>query len=282
MFKTEGFYAFNNPNYNPYLYLSSGGIDQTKPRHVYGPAGRSGYMIHYVKSGIGYFTSNNKVYRLKAGAFFFIEPGKIIKMKADAQDPWTLQWIRFTGKLAGIYMRRINISYQDPIFFVSNQHAQIILDNLLEILELSHMDHENDFIFESKLLAILDQLAIMYPQAKIKNKNTPNKIFTQGIQFIHNNFETPITIENVVDYLSVDRTYLFKLFKKELGISPQKYLIKCRIRKARQLLSTTDNPINVVANSCGYVNSLHFSRSFKHYTNLSPSQYRQQYRQPPQ
>ena len=54
----------------------------------------------------------------------------------------------------------------------------------------------------------------------------------------------------------------------------KEYLTQCRIRKARELLETTDNPINIIAYSCGYTDPLHFSKSFHQNMGMSPSQYR--------
>ncbi len=268
------FYGFNNKIYNPYLYLSSGGSDLAKPLHTYGPAGRTGYMIHYVSAGKGFFTSNNKKYTLTKGAFFFIEPQKIITMSADKSDPWTTHWIRFTGKLATEYMNRINIHHTNPIFFITDHHAQIIRDKIFELLEISHMERENDFIYTTKLLQILDQLQIMYPKNLQDEQNSSDKLFTKAMQYIHNNYETPITVNDVVEYMSLDRTYLYKIFKNVIGVGPKEYLTKCRMRKARELLESTDDWINIIAYSCGYSNPLHFSRAFKQFTGLSPSIYR--------
>ena len=267
-------YVFNNDDYNPYLYLSSGGNESSEPLHQYGPAGRTGYMIHYVSDGKGYFTSNNKTYTLTKGAFFFIEPGKIIKMKADKNDPWSFQWIRFKGKLVDEYIKKIKINYKNCIFYINDHHAQIIRDKMYDIIELSHMDQDNDFLYNAKLLQILDQLKAMYPNKSDEGKIISDKILTRSMQFIRNNNETPITVLDVVDYVSRDRTYLYKIFKKELNMGPKEYLTQCRIRKARELLETTDNPINIIAYSCGYTDPLHFSKSFLQNMGMSPSQYR--------
>ena len=83
-------YTFINEHFNEFFYLSSGGFEHCDPLHTYGPAERTGYMIHYVSAGKGTFTSGNNQYAIMPGEFFFIQPGKAIKMKADRQDPWTI------------------------------------------------------------------------------------------------------------------------------------------------------------------------------------------------
>lgn len=70
--------------------------------------------------------------------------------------------------------------------------------------------------------------------------------------------------------------YLKKLFKKEIGTSPQQFLIDLRITYARKLLSNTlEDSISIshVAYECGYDDPLYFSRVFKTATGHSPKEY---------
>ncbi len=52
-------YFFNNSNNNENLFLYTVGYEETKPLHKYGPTTRSGYMLHYIKSGKGTFYSRS-------------------------------------------------------------------------------------------------------------------------------------------------------------------------------------------------------------------------------
>lgn len=63
-------FLFNNTNTNPYLSVYTVGYEETQPSHSYGPAVRSGYMLHYIYKGRGTFTCQGKIYSLKAGDFF--------------------------------------------------------------------------------------------------------------------------------------------------------------------------------------------------------------------
>ncbi|WP_375537084.1 helix-turn-helix domain-containing protein [Alteribacillus sp. HJP-4] len=101
-------------------------------------------------------------------------------------------------------------------------------------------------------------------------------LFAQALQFIRNNFETDIQISEIANSLAIVRTYLHRLFKKEIVVSPKEYLTNCRIRKARDLLKTTDLPISTVAKSSGYEDTQQFSKVFKHQTTFTPTQFRKQ------
>jgi len=51
-----------------------------------------------------------------------------------------------------------------------------------------------------------------------------------------------------------------------------------RIDYAKDLLETTDLPMEVIAENCGYNNDMHFYRQFKENTNMTPAHYRKHFR----
>lgn len=67
---------------------------------------------------------------------------------------------------------------------------------------------------------------------------------------------------------------LFRLFKRQLGLSPQQYIEQQRIEHAKRLLTLNRLSIKEVAAQVGFANQLYFSRRFQKATGLSPSQFR--------
>ena len=60
----------------------------------------------------------------------------------------------------------------------------------------------------------------------------------------------------MADYVCINRSYLYTLFQNYLGMSPQQFLTTFRITKARELLESTNYPIESIALSCGYSDCL--------------------------
>ena len=58
------------------------------------------------------------------------------------------------------------------------------------------------------------------------------------------------------------------------GKPPRKYLTSIRVKKARELLESTDYGVGEIGNIVGYDNPLYFSRIFKKQTGISPAEYR--------
>lgn len=230
-------------------------------------------MLHYIHSGKGVLSIEDVDYHLQEGDFFFIEPNKMIKYAADSNHPWAFYWIGFRGDLAANYLIRTSISSSNPVFNINK--GQTIKDRLSEIIEISFIKEDNDLLLNAKLLEILYHLSILFPsEEKMSESNKKNTLFVQALQFMRNNFESDIQISEIAHSLAIDRTYLHRLFKQELGMSPKEYLTEIRIRKAKELLTNTDYPIKTIAQSVGYADPQQFSKVFSQISGFSPSKYR--------
>ena len=93
-------------------------------------------------------------------------------------------------------------------------------------------------------------------------------------RYIEENLHRPIKIEDLADELSISRGYLRNIFVKSRSCSPQEYLMKRRIEKAKELLLKTELSVTLIASEVGYSDVLGFSRMFKRYCGVSPSEYR--------
>lgn len=99
----------------------------------------------------------------------------------------------------------------------------------------------------------------------------------EAVAFIEQNFQNPITIEEIAKFCGLNRSYFGKIFHESMGKSPQDFLISYRMTKAAELLKLTSLSIADVGNAVGYENQLHFSRAFKHVYGISPRQWRNEH-----
>ncbi|WP_196000027.1 helix-turn-helix domain-containing protein [Clostridium sp. 1001271B_151109_B4] len=95
-----------------------------------------------------------------------------------------------------------------------------------------------------------------------------------AIQFITKNFNKNITLKDVADEVFLSQNYLSELFKKETGEGFYEFLSNYRIKRAKELLVTTNLKIYEVAESVGYNDSITFGRAFKKITGVTPNSFR--------
>ena len=94
-------------------------------------------------------------------------------------------------------------------------------------------------------------------------------------RFIMDNYANPeLTLGSVAGFIGLNEKYFSTRFTKEEGLTFINYLTGVRIRKARELMETTDLKIYEISQSVGYNSVEHFTRVFKKLCGVSPGGYR--------
>ncbi len=96
-------------------------------------------------------------------------------------------------------------------------------------------------------------------------------------QYINDNYNQNLTLENVSDHIGFNPTYFSVFFKKETGKNFSEYLTELRIKNAKLYLISTDMDVADVAEEVGYNDLKYFSKLFKKLTGINPSEYRKLY-----
>jgi signal transduction histidine kinase/DNA-binding LacI/PurR family transcriptional regulator/AraC-like DNA-binding protein/CheY-like chemotaxis protein len=98
----------------------------------------------------------------------------------------------------------------------------------------------------------------------------------QALAYIQQNYSRSFSLVELSETIGVSKSYLSRIFKMDMGISPWDYLNRFRIQKAKETLLLTDESISVIATEVGYEDISYFSRVFHETVGCSPRAYRQQ------
>ena len=257
-------------NLDAFVYTC--GYETCEPGHSYGPALRSGYLIHYILGGTGRYKVNGKTYRLKEGDAFLICPDELIYYEADKKYPWVYTWIGFQGVKIREYLDRTSLLSEPVFHYGQDDRIRLCHEKMFEANQLKN---NRDLIMNSILYEYLFLLVRKFPKEQISAVEKQAIYVEEALKYLETQYGSEsITIQTVADYLGIDRSYLHRLFKKAVGASPQEYLLDLRIRKACSLLKQTELPVTIIALSVGYEDTLYFSRLFKRKKGVSPSDYR--------
>lgn len=254
------------------LYLMTCGYAKCDPLHSFGPAVRPNYIIHFVLEGRGKYQVGDEIYELSKGQGFLIEPEVLTFYQADAKDPWTYLWIGFQGKKAREFMKDIGLNSQKLIF--RSKHAEKLKEIVVSMLKNNTYSVTSQFILEGLLYTFLSVLTEDIEITFSSEKERENLYIRKAIEYIQNTYSNNIKVTDIASYVCINRSYLYTLFQKNTGMSPQEYLANYRLTRAAELLDVTDLPVSSVAMSCGYRDPLVFSKAFKGKKGMSPSQYR--------
>lgn len=93
-------------------------------------------------------------------------------------------------------------------------------------------------------------------------------------RYIDDRLSEEISMEEISQIIHLNADYLTRIFKKEFGVSVNRYIINQRIEKAKELLRNTDKSIGEIAMSVGYVNYSSFNKIFSKMVGMSPQEYK--------
>jgi iron complex transport system substrate-binding protein len=107
-----------------------------------------------------------------------------------------------------------------------------------------------------------------------KDRGSPSDLVAYALRYIHEHYAEAVSMDQLAELLGCSSSYMYRLFKAEIGKSPNDYIIGIRLEQARQYLLTTQLNLREIAQSVGYSDVYYFSRLFKKQFGISPLQSR--------
>ena len=261
------------------LYLTCCGYEECNAGYSYSPHKKTYYTLFTMLDGECVCELNGKEIHITKNDFVMVFPEAEFTYKYAATDTWSYAWVGFAGMKADECVIYSGFAPENPVQnFECAIQVQKFVDSFIEIREntFANVLRRNGLlkIFFAEIVEYYNKQLL---EEQLKNTSDTEKLphVRKAITYISDNYASKIKINELADYVGVNRSYLASSFKKITGYSPKEYLLYLRIEKAKLLLEKTDMPVNAVANSVGYTDQLAFSRIFKEYTGISPKAFRE-------
>lgn len=150
-------------------------------------------------------------------------------------------------------------------------------NELIKVYHHSLKKEKEDEIWLDTLLKplchMLFLLQILISDAS--ESSTGNTMLDSIIGFVQRNFMQDISIKDIAKACACSESTVGHLFKEYTGQSAMKYINELRVKQAKQLLETSDLPIGMIAQMCGFQNINYFPTAFKKSVGVSPTAYRE-------
>ena len=212
--------------------------------------------------GNGRFAFDDKEINLLPGGLIYLPKGSRHRVTAKERS---LDYYRISFTL------RDNISGEEIIFsekpfLLSEQVSKFIIE-LCEQMRRQTMIEDSGFSRLSRLSELLDFCT------KLETTSKKSKIGA-AIDYINLHYTEEISISELTSRTYMSEAQLFRLFKKEFGLSPIEYKNELRIKKAEALLCDPECTVGEIAAILGFENACYFSRLFKKMRGMSPADYK--------
>lgn len=165
---------------------------------------------------------------------------------------------------------------------VKDRHERLL--KLAEYCEKIGVDSKSGILAASKIpykdnetvLAATKLMEACAGYILLRELITPenSKIVQSVKEFTENNIQNNFGIDELCVELNLSRTKLYEAFKNETTLGVSAYIREIRLKKARELLKTTDLPVSRVAEEVGFYDYNYFSRIYKKQYGKSPKSYR--------
>ena len=159
----------------------------------------------------------------------------------------------------------------DEYFLFNNKSLASATNNIMRIAmdDNSEKDIMADFALKELLIRLMQtQARSMVEKNLAKNKSRIGFV----VDYIKNNIHQKLSIDSIAKLAYVSKSNFFKMFKDELGTSPNDFILQERISKAKELLAL-NNSIKETAFQTGFSDTNYFTRVFKQLVGVTPKNY---------
>ena len=253
------------------------------------------YLCHWhrdlefiiILDGIMNFFINGKHLTLKTNEGIFINSRRLHYGYSKEKNNCTFICIRISPNLLGentpsgkkFLESILGMDREDYLYlYEENGWRSNTMNAIKKLYEGYHKEPENP------LLLTIHSMNLFLPISQniqlTSKKNLVGSDWTliwKMVEYIQQNYEQKITLDEIANSSSVSRSKCCKLFNKYLGQTPNKYLNNYRINKSCEMLKETQASIIEISLICGFQTPSYFTSTFQKLIGMNPKKYRKKY-----
>lgn len=231
---------------------------------------KESYELFYTIEGAGTLEQDGRTVRLERGEALLIDCRTPQRYgTAPDSDRWFHLWAHIDGPGVAALAETLDIPALRPVALaepVARRHFSAIATNL-----------EQPGILATTVigLAIHSLLAEMVGAAQAVGETSGgDEAVRRACALIESAYAEGLTLDDLASEARVSKSYLLKLFRRNLGTTPYDYLLRYRITRAKELLAETNERVGKIAELTGFNSESNFSYRFSRMVGQSPRAYR--------
>lgn len=265
------------------------------------PPGRKqpNHMIVFVQDGDIFFHINNKGYQLQNGDYLLVPQG--IDYTLHTRTGCQYFFVHFEiaeapemlseFEMMKVRKRRMDVfqGERDPSAYAlpMDHHEDLLLNEcgnmgrfskkiglLLAECEINRygITPSRKMTIDLRFAEILNLLDQNGNGTEMQMKEAP-AMLTRMIMYIHQHYSEPVTLTQLSDTFHVSKQYIAMLFREYMKTSATQYINRVKLDHALDLLRYSTIQIGEISDRLGFSNAYYFSRLFRKYFGMTPSEY---------
>jgi len=236
--------------------------------------------ILLIEEGEGEFEIDGRGYTAEAGTLLFYQRS-VWHKELSTKHPFRAAYIGFEGlKIKGAAPGFFFKEGETPVLRLQ-EHLPVVRKLMRDaIAEYRRNEPEAETIANHYLGILFARLARLrlYGDAGERSRASVKEAVSKARRIIEENYGSPITLDTLAAETYLNKYHLAHLFKADMGISPIRFLIYCRMEAAKRYLKTTDLLVKQIAELVGYQSEPSFYNIFLRAEGVTPGEFRRRSR----
>lgn len=221
------------------------------------------YTFSYILGGGAYLICNDSVFRLKQDDLVIIPP--YMAHQSSVEGYFHYKVIRLPKSHS--FINESNTRWGLTIIqncFSYKEHFDRWFDAIKEL-----ENQTNPEVDDSELIPEVFKRFLMPNKLNVSQSEL---VLRKTLAHFEENYDRPIHLEELSDISCLSESHFQRLFKKNIGIAPMRYLLNLRIEKAKEYIKTSES-FSDVAYETGFYDQSHFNKYFKINVGMIPKRY---------
>ncbi|OAB48439.1 hypothetical protein PBAT_02065 [Paenibacillus antarcticus] len=254
------------------IWLVRAGRNVAKPNYEVGPKQIEHYGLHFIVSGRIRLEYEGEAVDLQKGDLFCLMPNLTYRYYVLSVERLKMIWLTLNGPQTPLLLAGCGLSKAKPY---SRNHMDLAVRSMLNKIEDSLWERKVHVLSRnSMLLKLFVLLECEVGGGGDLNYGHKENWVNEAVEFFQFHYTEQLSIERVARMIGVHRSHFTLTFTQRIGMSPQQYVQRLRMDRAKKLLYDQSLMVSEISLTVGYPDLYSFSRAFKKHTGCSPSEYR--------